>query len=366
MIPILDLKEQYVSIKNEIDQSLEKVLAGGSYILGQNVAALEEEIAQYCGVKFGIGVGNGTDALLLALMAFGVEAGDEVITTPYTFFATTEAVSWLGATPIFVDIDPKTYNMDVKKIEEKITDKTKVILPVHIFGQMADMDKILDLAKKYNLIVIEDACQAIGASYKGKKAGSLGHAACFSFFPSKNLGAYGDGGMVVTNDEEAAETIKLLRVHGSKKKYFHEILGMNSRLDEIQAAILRIKLKYLDQWNNLRREKVALYKSLLGDSGLILPFEEAWNFHIYHLFIVRSKERDRLKERLTQEGIGCGIYYPLPLHLQNVYLHLGYREGDLPETERASRETLALPLYPELKAEDIKTVCGVIKSYFNC
>jgi len=312
-------------------------------------------------VKYGIGVGNGTDALLLALMAFGIEAGDEVITTPYTFFATTEAISWLGATPIFVDIDPKTYNIDVNKIEEKITDKTKAILPVHIFGQLADMDGIMDLAKKYNLIVIEDACQAIGASYKGKKAGSLGHAACFSFFPSKNLGAYGDGGMVVTNDQEAAATIAMLRMHGSKKKYYHEFLGMNSRLDEIQAAILRIKLKYLDKWNCLRREKVALYKSLLRDSGLIFPFEEAWNLHIYHLFIIRSTERNRIKEKLTKEGIGCGIYYPLPLHLQNVYLHLGYREGDLPEAERASRETLALPLYPELKEEDIKRVCAVVK-----
>lgn len=362
MIPILDLQAQYMSIKSEIDQAVKQVMAGGSYILGKNVAAFEEEIAHYCGVRYGVGVGNGTDALLLALMAFGIEAGDEVITTPYSFFATAEAISWLGATPIFIDIDPKTYNIDVNKIEEKITDKTKAILPVHIFGQMADMDAILYLAQKYNLIVIEDACQAIGASHKGKKAGSFGHAACFSFFPSKNLGAFGDGGMIVTNDEEAARIMGMLRVHGSQKKYFHELLGVNSRLDEMQAAILRVKLKYLDKWNCLRREKVAVYRSLLCDAGLIFPFEEAWNIHIYHLLVVRSLERDRLKDVLTTAGIGCGVYYPLPLHLQNVYFHLGYREGDLPEAEAASRETLALPLYPELKEEDIKKVCATIKA----
>jgi len=362
MIPILDLKEQYFSIKDEIDRSLQQVMAEGSFVLGRNVSLLEEEISRYSGAKYGVGVGNGTDALLLALMAFGIEAGDEVITTPYTFFATTEAISWLGATPVFVDIDPRTFNIDVNKIEAKITEKTKAILPVHIFGQMADMDSIMSLAQKYKLIVIEDACQAIGASYKGKKAGSFGHAACFSFFPSKNLGAYGDGGMVVTNDQEAAQTMAMLRVHGSRKKYYHELLGMNSRLDEMQAAILRVKLKYLDQWNDLRREKAALYKTLLQDTDLVLPWEETWNRHIFHLFVVRSKKRDRLRERLLQEGIGCGIYYPLPLHLQNVYLHLGYREGDLPEAERASRETLALPLYPELKEKDIIKICTVIKA----
>jgi dTDP-4-amino-4,6-dideoxygalactose transaminase len=362
MIPILDLKEQYFSIKDEIDRSLQQVMAEGSFVLGRNVSLLEEEISRYSGAKYGVGVGNGTDALLLALMAFGIEAGDEVITTPYTFFATTEAISWLGATPVFVDIDPRTFNIDVNKIEAKITEKTKAILPVHIFGQTADMDPIMSLAQKYKLIVIEDACQAIGASYKGKKAGSFGHAACFSFFPSKNLGAYGDGGMVVTNDQEAAQTIAMLRAHGSRKKYYHELLGMNSRLDEMQAAILRVKLKYLDQWNDLRREKAALYKSLLRDTDLALPWEETRNRHIFHLFVVRSGARDRLKERLLQEGIGCGVYYPLPLHLQNVYLHLGYREGDLPEAERASRETLALPLYPELKEEDIIKICAVIKT----
>jgi len=360
MIPVLDLQEQYFSIKSEIDQAAKNVLASGSYILGKNVAALESEIADYCGVKYGVGVGNGTDALILSLIAFGIEAGDEVITTPYTFFATAEAISWLGATPVFIDIDPKTYNIDVDKIEDKITEKTKAILPVHIFGQMADMDAILDLAQKYNLIVIEDACQAIGASYKGKKAGSFGHGACFSFFPTKNLGAYGDGGMVVTNDEEAAKTMHMLRVHGSKKKYFHDVLGMNSRLDEMQAALLRVKLRYLDKWNCLRREKVAVYRSLLHDAGLTFPFEEAWNLHVYHLFVVRSRERDLLKDKLTGQGIGCGVYYPIPLHLQNVYLHLGYREGDLPEAEAASRETLALPLFPELKEDDIKRVCTVI------
>ncbi len=360
MVPIWDLQAQYLSLKNEIDQAFNKVMASGSYISGQNVAALEEEVAAYCGVKYGVGVANGTDALLLALMAFGVEAGDEVITTPYTFFSTAEAISWLGATPIFIDIDPKTYHIDVHKIEEKITEKTKAILPVHIFGQIAEMETILDLAKKYNLIVIEDACQAMGASYKGRRAGSFGHAACFSFFPSKNLGAYGDGGMVVTNDAQVKQAIRMLRIHGSSKKYFHEILGLNSRLDEIQASILRVKLKYLDKWNCLRREKAALYKSLLSNSNLVFPYEEAWNLHTYHLFVVRSTERDKLKMSLSVQEIGCDVYYPLPLHLQNVYLHLGYREGDLPEAEAASRETLALPLYPELAEDDIKKVSQVI------
>lgn len=360
MIPILDLQEQYLSIKSEIDQAVKNVLTSGNYILGENVAALEAEIADYCGVKYGVGVGNGTDALLLALIAFDIKAGDEVITTPYTFFATAEAISWLGATPVFIDIDPKTYNIDVDKIEEKITEKTKAILPVHIFGQMADMDAILNLAHKYNLIVIEDACQAIGASYKGKKAGSFGHGACFSFFPSKNLGAYGDGGMVVTNDEEAANTMRMLRVHGSNKKYFHDVLGINSRLDEIQAALLRVKLRYLDKWNCLRREKADVYRTFLHDAELTLPYEEPWNLHVYHLFAVRSRARDQLSERLTAEGIGYGVYYPLPLHLQNVYLHLGYRKGDLPEAEAVSREILALPLFPELKEDDIKRVCTAL------
>lgn len=362
MMPVLDLQSQYCSIKNEIDQSLKKVLASGSYVLGENVVAFESEMADYCGVRYGVGVGSGTDALFLALIAFGIEAGDEVITSSYTHFATSEAISRLGATPIFIDIDPKTYHLDVRKIEEKITEKTKAILPVHIFGQMADMDPILGLAHKYNLIVIEDACQAIGASYKGKKAGSFGHGACFSFSPNKNLGAYGDGGMVVTNDEEAAKTMTMLRVHGEKKRYFHDVLGINSRLDEIQAALLRVKLKYLDQWNDLRREKAALYHTFLTDEKLILPFEEEWNRHVYHLFVVRSPEREKLRERLAAKGIGCEIIYPLSLHLQNVYLHLGYREGDLPQTEAASGETLTLPLFPELNEDDIKKVCGEILS----
>lgn len=365
MIPVLDLKSQYCSIKNEIDQSVEKVLSSGSYVLGENVAAFESEIADYCEVKYGVGVGSGTDALILALIAFGIEAGDEVITSPYTFFATAEAISRLGATPVFIDIDPNTYHLDVRKIEAKITEKTKAIIPVHIFGQMADMDLILGLAHKYNLIVIEDACQAMGSSYKGQRAGSFGHGACFSFSPNKNLGAYGDGGMIVTNDEEAAKIMGVLRAHGSHKRCFHDVLGMNSRLDEIQAAVLRVKLKYLNKWNDLRREKAILYRDFLHDQGLTLPFEEEWNRHVYHLFVVRSPEREKLEEILTTQGIGCEVVYPCPLHLQNVYLHLAYREGDLPQAEAASREALALPLFPELRSDDLKTVCEAILSMMH-
>lgn len=355
-IPLLDLKAQYQSTKDEIDAAVNKVFASGAYILGHNVAALEEEIASYCGVKYGIGVANGTDALIISLLASGVQVGDEVITTPYTFFATAEAISSLGATPVFVDIDPRTYNLDVNKIEEKITVKTTAILPVHIFGQMVDMDPIMALAQKYGLIVIEDACQAIGAAYKGRKAGSIGHAGCFSFFPTKNLGAYGDGGMIVTNDESLANKAKILRVHGSRRKYYHDVLGFNSRLDEVQAAILRIKLKFLDQWNNLRHEKAQIYNQLLSGSSIITPFAEQWNQHVYHLYVIRSKIRDDIMRRLSRNSIGCAVYYPLALHLQAVYSQLGYGEGDFPEAEAASRETLALPLYPELSEDKIQEV----------
>lgn len=360
-IPLLDLKLQHASIKEEITAAINQVLEAGNYILGPNVRALEEEIAAYCGTIYGVGVANGTDAILLALEAFGIGPGDEVITTPFTFFATAEVISKLGATPVFVDIDPKTYNIDVGKIEDRITPKTKAIIPVHIFGQMADMDPIMEIANRYDLVVIEDACQAIGAEYKGIKAGSIGHAGCFSFFPSKNLGCYGDGGMVVTNDSKVMEKIKILRVHGSETKYFHTSLGYNSRLDELQAAILRVKLKYLDQWNGARAEKAKCYESLLANCDVVTPYAEENYKHVYHLYIIKVQNRNELMSRLKANGIASGIYYPLPLHFQEVYKNLGYNKGDLPQAEKAAEETLAVPLFPDLKEEDILEVTNVIK-----
>ena len=359
-IPLLDLKAQYESIKDEINAAVIGVLESGNYVLGPNVKALEEEVAAYCGVKYGIGVANGTDALFLSLKAYGIGPGDEVITTPYTFFATAEVISLVGATPVFVDIDPRTYNIDATKIEQKITKKTKAIIPVHIFGQMADMGTIMEIAKKYNLLVVEDACQAIGAEYKGKKAGSIGRISCFSFFPTKNLGGYGDGGMIVTNDGEIAEKIRVLRMHGSKPKYYHSILGYNSRLDELQAAILRVKFKYLDKWNQQRREKAKIYDETLGNNILSVPYIAEGNISIYHLYIIRSKNRDDLMQKLKEKGIGCAVYYPIPLHLQRVYKVLGYAEGDLLEAEKASKESIAIPLYPELSEGMIREICRII------
>lgn len=359
-IPLLDLQAQYLSIKDEIDQAVLEVLIGSHFILGSKVKELEEKIAAYCGASYAVGVASGTDALILSMEALDIGEGDEVITTPFTFFATTESISRVGARPVFVDIDPKTFNLDVNLIEEKITEKTKAIIPVHLFGQPADMDAIMKLAQKYNLKVIEDACQAIGAEYKGKKIGSFGDTACFSFFPSKNLGGAGDGGMVVANDAQVFEKIRLLRQHGSSKKYYHTILGHNSRLDEIQAAMLLVKLKYLDLWNEKRRKNAYLYNELLKDTDVIMPYEIEDIKHVYHLYVIRAKNRDSLAEKLKQNGIASGVYYPLPLHLQEVYRDLGYRPGDLPEGEKASLETLAFPLYPEMSEEKVRKVVQVL------
>ncbi|MDO8885567.1 DegT/DnrJ/EryC1/StrS family aminotransferase [Candidatus Oleimmundimicrobium sp.] len=360
-IPLLDLQAQYCSIKNEIDAAVMEVMGSCRFILGSKVQELEEKVAVFCGAKYGVGVANGTDALILSLEAMGIGPGDEVITTPFTFFATAECISRVGAKPVFVDIEPNTFNLNIELIEEKINENTKAIIPVHIFGQPVDMDAIMTLAKKHNLKVVEDACQAIGAEFKGKRIGGLGDTGCFSFFPSKNLGCAGDGGMVVTNDKDLAERIRLLRQHGSPKKYHHTILGHNSRLDALQAAILLVKLKYLDSWNDKRGENAYIYNELLKDIDVVTPFEADNVKHIYHLYIIRTKKRDELEKALKEAGIGTGVYYPVPLHLQEVYADLGYKWGDLPESDKASKETIAIPLYAELKKEQIESVVKVIK-----
>ncbi len=365
-IPSFDLKRQYQDLKLEIDQVVKDVMEKGQFILGENVSLLESELSVYCGTKYAIGVASGTDALLLSLRALGVCPGDEVITTPFTFFATAEVISNLGAKPVFVDIEPDTFNIDVEKVERVITKNTKVILPVHIFGQMCDMDKILELKEKYNLSVVEDACQAIGAVYRGKKAGSIGDTGCFSFFPTKNLGAFGDGGMIVTSDEKIKDKILMLRNHGSKKKYYHEELGYNSRLDEIQAAILRVKLRYLDSYIKRRQEIASLYNNLLSDVPYVkTPRIKEGHIHTFHQYVIRAERRDELQRYLSDNGIGSTVYYPLPLHLQKVYNILGYKLGDFPEAERASKDVLALPMWPELKDEEVRKVVEVIKSFYG-
>lgn len=362
-IPLLDLKGQYHAIKDEIDAAIQGVLENGQFILGPQVKALEHDIASYAGVPYAIGVGNGTDALVIALRACGIGPGDEVITSPFTFFASAESISAVGAKPVFADIDPDTFNMDVSKIEQAITPRTRAIIPVHLFGQIADMDAIMYIAKKHDLMVIEDACQAMGAEYKGMKAGSFGHAACFSFFPTKNLGTYGDGGMIVTRDADIDKKARMLRAHGSVKKYYHEMIGYNSRLDELHAAILNVKFKYLDQWNDMRRHNAALYDELLKDSGVVTPYAAPYAKHIYHQYVVQCDDRDGLTEALKAEGISTGVYYPLPLHLQDAYKGLGYKRGDMPYAEAACNRVLALPMYPELEPAQIKYVADAIKNY---
>lgn len=359
-IPLLDLKAQYYSIKDEIDKAVFEVLESGGFILGERVAQFEGELAKYCQAQSAIGVASGTDALYLALMACGIGAGDEVITTPFTFAATAEVITLAGARPVFVDIDPKTYNIDPARIEECITANTKAIIPVHLYGQPAAMDEILELARTYNLRVIEDCAQAIGAEYKGKRVGSIADLGCLSFFPAKNLGAYGDAGAVVTNDEELAETIRMLRVHGSREKYIHKLIGTNSRLDTLQAAILKVKLNHLDLWIEARREIARAYNDLLGSSGVIIPYEEREVRHVYNQYTIRVKRREGVMAHLSSKGVASAIHYPIPLHLQEAFRYLGYKEGDLPLSEEVSLEVLSLPIYPELRGDQIEFVAEVI------
>ena len=369
-IPIVDLKAQYQAIKDEADIAIQRVLQEGRFILGPEVQAFEEEIASYCGTKFAVGVASGTDALKLALLACGTGDGDEVITTPFTFVATVETIIQCGAVPVFADIDPRTYNLDAEKIEAKITPKTKVILPVHLYGQAADMDQVTKLAQKYNLRVIEDCAQALGAKYKGSKVSSIGDAGCLSFFPSKNLGAYGDGGMVVTNESGIAETVDLLRKHGANTSYHYLLPGFNSRLDTLQAAILKVKLKRLDSWNELRRDKAALYKQLLREiDGIEPPFVEKFGQPSFNYYTIRVRDsklnRNQLREYLISRDIHTMVYYPLSLHLQEAYEALGYKPGDFPESEQAQEEVLSLPMYPELSQEQIREVVAVIKEFVD-
>ncbi|NLP38063.1 MAG: DegT/DnrJ/EryC1/StrS family aminotransferase [Firmicutes bacterium] len=339
------------------------------FILGENVATLEKKIAQISQAKYGIGVANGSDALYLTLLACGIGPGDEVITTPFTFFSTAGSISRTGATPVFVDICAETMNIDPSLIEEKITSKTKAILPVHLYGCPAEMDEIAEIAKAYHLKVIEDAAQAIVAEYKKKKVGSLGDACCFSFFPTKNLGSFGDAGMVVTNDEEIAEKIKVFRVHGAKIKYYHDYIGCNSRLDELQAAILNKKLKYLPQWTERRREIAGLYTTLLQNivndsSALICPTAPDHVFHVYHQYTIRTDRRDELKNYLSANGIGTAVYYPVPLHLQKAFAHLGYKQGDFEVAEKTCTQVLSLPMYPELTDEEINSITKKVADFF--
>jgi dTDP-4-amino-4,6-dideoxygalactose transaminase len=361
-IPFVDLKHQYHEIKTELQEAIEGVLERGIFVGGEEVERFEEEFAQYCGVRFAVGVGSGTEALYLALLACRVGSGHEVITVPNTFIATTEAITLTGAQPVFVDIDPETYTMDAGQIESAITERTKAIIPVHLYGQPADMAPILAVAERHNLLVVEDAAQAHGAVYNGKKVGGFGTAACFSFYPTKNLGAYGEGGAVVTDNEEIAQRVMMLRDHGSKQKYSHETEGINSRLDTLQAAILRIKLRHLDRWNQQRGERAALYDDFLqGSEKVIRPTVREGCTHVYHLYVIRSTERDRLREHLRSKEIITGIHYPVPLHLQPAYSYLGLGEGTYPVTERAARDILSLPMYPKLRGEDVETVAQVIK-----
>ncbi len=378
-VPLLDLKAQYATIKDEVVESVMEVLDSQYFILGPKVLELEEKAAGYSDCGFGVGVSSGTDALLISLMAAGINEGDEVITTPYSFFATAGSVVRAGAIPVFVDIDLNSYNIDPAKIESVITDRTKAILPVHLYGQVADMDPIMEIAKKHNLVVIEDAAQAIGAEYKGKRAGSFGDYGCFSFFPSKNLGGAGDGGMVVTRDSEIAERLKILRNHGAKPKYFHKTIGGNFRLDAIQAAVLMIKLKYLDSWTEGRQKNAENYRnlfretglvldqcdSLKGIKGLILPEEEPDVRHIYNQFVIRIDKRDLLREFLKERGIGNEVYYPVPFHLQRCFANLGYKIGEFPLSETAAMETIALPVYPEMTIEMQREVVLSVKDYIN-
>lgn len=360
-VPLLDLQAQYAAIKSEVDAAVRDVLDRQQFVLGDKVEQLEEQVAGYVGTEYAVGVASGTDAILLSLRALGIGAGDEVITTAFSFFATAGAIVNVGATPVFVDIDPKTFNIDPSLVERAITDRTKAVLPAHIYGQCADMEPIVGLAEKHGLKVVEDLAQAIGAEYKGRSAGSMGDCGCLSFYPTKNLGAYGDGGMVVTSDRQVAKALRMLRDHGSRGKYEHELVGTNSRLDELQAAVLLAKLPCLDEWSDSRRQNAAYYDSkLAGLDGVQTPYIAPENVSVYNCYTIRVRERDKVAEHLKREGIGCAVHYPRPLPLQECFNYLGYKAGDLPNSEQASKEVLSIPMYPELNRKQMDAVVGTL------
>lgn len=369
-VPLLDLKAQYEAIREEVLGEITRVVDSQKFILGGDVTALENEIAAYCAAKHAIGCASGSDALLLALMAAGISAGDKVITTPYTFFATAGAISRVGATPVFADIEADTFNLDVAKVAEILADTpgVRAIIPVHLFGACADMDPLCSLAADKKICIIEDAAQAIGSEYKRRRAGSIGHIGCFSFFPSKNLGAFGDGGIVTTNDDALADKLKAIRVHGTKKKYYHDYIGVNSRLDALQAAVLRVKLRHLDAWTEGRQRNADLYRHFIRTLSIPVsfPVEKSYQTrHIYNQFVMVGERRNQLQAFLKERGIGTEVYYPLPMHLQACFANLGYKAGDFPVSERLANQSLALPVYPELTGDDIEYVCRAVKEFYE-
>ncbi|MCD7034473.1 DegT/DnrJ/EryC1/StrS family aminotransferase [Metabacillus sp. GX 13764] len=367
-VPMLDLSEQYMTLRDEMLQVMDEVMKSSRFILGDNVKKLEADVAELSHVPYAVGVANGSDALHISLQACGVKTGDEVITTPFTFFATAGAIARCGAKPVFVDIDPVTFNIDPKLIEEKITPQTKAIIPVHLYGQMAEMDAIMEIAKKHNLYVVEDAAQAIGATYKGKTPGEYGDTATYSFFPTKNLGAYGDAGMIVSKHQTIADEMRVIRVHGAKRKYYHDILGYNSRLDELQAAILNVKLPHLSEWSELRRKHADRYSALLKEklgTKVVTPIEESDRYHVFHQYTIRVERRNELQEFLKEQGVATMIYYPKPLHIQPVFAELGLKEGDFPISEQAAMEAISLPMFPELTEEQQDIVVEAIAKFYQ-
>ena len=360
-VPLIDLVAQYHDIQGEIDEAIHDVLEAGQFILGKNVRQFEQEVADYLGAEYAIGVGSGTDALVLGLRALGVGPGDEVIAPAYTFYATVEAIMALGAKPVIVDVYPDTFCINIEQVDERIGPRTKAVIPVHLYGHAADMAGVMDLANNSGIHVVEDNAQAFGAEYKGRKTGGLGHVGCQSFFPTKNLGGYGDGGMVVTNDAEVAQQVQVLRTHGWKNKYFSEEVAYNSRLDELQAAILRVKLRHLDQWNDRRRELAEMYTSRLAGTDIGLPRVAPNIEHVYHMYMVRLQNRQAVQQKLTEKGIAYGLYYPQPVHLTKPCRDYGYAEGDFPESERACEEMLALPFFPEMTTEQVDRVVEVLR-----
>lgn len=365
MIPFLDLKAQYESIQEEIQTAVRASFASSDFTLGQEVAAFEEEFAAYCGGKYGIGVNSGTSALHLALLVAGIGPGTEVITVSCTFVATVAAIDYAGGRPIFVDVDPQTLNMDPRQVEAAITERTKAILPVHLHGQPADLDPIMEIARRHQLVVIEDAAQAHAAEYKGRRVGSIGDFGCFSFYPGKNLGAYGEAGIVVTNNREHARTIRMLRDWGQERKYHHVLKGYNYRMEGVQGAILRVKLRHLDAWTDARRQHATFYNEALRGTDLHTPIEAPYARHVFHVYAVRTPERDRVLQFLQAKNISTGIHYPIPVHLQKAYMEFGYKAGDLPVTERSSDELLSLPMFPELRKGQIEAVCEAVREAVN-